>query len=92
MKKNERRAFSFDRNLELLVVRWNVNSIVTAMTNNFGLLPVVQEKHYNKKERKEISISQSNVDTINSYMDRVNLHANGIANWVFNMRRPFIKV
>lgn len=84
MKKTERGAYScaFDRNLEVLAVRWNDNSVVTVMTNNSTVLPIVPAKRYNRKERKEISIPQPNlIHQYNKHMGGVDLHDNGIANY-----------
>lgn len=89
MKKPERGAYScsFDRNLELLVVRWNDNSVVTVMTNNCTVLPIIQAKRYDRKEKKEIPISQPNViHQYNKYMGGVDLHDNGIANYRIAIR------
>lgn len=83
-KKTDRGAYScaFDRNLEVLAVRWNDNSVVTVMTNNCTVLPIVLAKRYNRKERKEISISQPNlIHQYNKHMGGVDLHDNGIANY-----------
>ena len=56
--------------------------MVTVCSNNFTVDPVKLAKRYNRKEKKEIQISQPNVIAeYNKSMGGVDLHDNGIANY-----------
>ncbi|RZB70355.1 DDE Tnp 1 7 domain containing protein [Asbolus verrucosus] len=89
ISKKERGSYScaFDPNLEVLVVRWNDNSVVTVMTNMCEVLPVAQAKPYTRKEHKEVLMPQPRVIyDYNKYMGGVDLHDNGIANYRIAIR------
>lgn len=88
-EKKTRGAYDFavDQNSELTLVRWNDNSIVTVASNNFSVHPLANTKRYNRKERKDIQISQPNmIKQYNSYMGGVDLHDNAIANYRTSIR------
>lgn len=56
--------------------------MVTIVTNNGTILPLVNAKRYSRKERKEVVISQTNViSAYNKHMGGVDLHDNAIANY-----------
>lgn len=89
IKKQERGSydFSFDKDNELLLVRWNDNSVVTVASNNCSIEPLVAAKRYNRKEKKKITIPQPNVIAeYNQHMGGVDLHDNGIANYRIHIR------
>lgn len=89
MAKREKGSYTcaFDVNSELLVTRWNDNSVVTVMTNTCEVLPLMQAKRYNRKEHKEVLLPQPNViHHYNKYMGGVDLHDNGIANYRIRIR------
>lgn len=89
MSKRARGTFTsaFDSNLNILVTRWNDNSVVTLMTNFCNILPLTHAKRYNRKERKEALINQPNViQQYNRHMGGVDLHDNGIANYRIGIR------
>ncbi|KAK9700938.1 Transposase IS4 [Popillia japonica] len=73
---------AFDNGSKISLVRYNDNAVVTMCSNNFSVQPVNTAKRYNRKEKKDITISQPNVITqYNKYMGGVDLHDNGIANY-----------
>lgn len=77
----------FDKLSEILIVRWNDNSVVTIATNNGTVLPLVNAKRYDRKQKKEVAIPQPNViSDYNKYMGGVDLHDNGIANYRIRIR------
>nr|CAH7746853.1 unnamed protein product [Callosobruchus chinensis] len=41
-----------DKENEILLVRWNDNSVVTVATNNCKIEPLVAAKRYDRKEKK----------------------------------------
>lgn len=88
MSKQKRGSYvcAFDPNLEVLVVQWNDNSVVTVMTNACTVLPLVQAKRFNRKEHKEEAVPQPNVISEYKYMGGVDLHDNGIANYRIKIR------
>lgn len=74
MNKKQRGSYVsvFDPNLEVLVVQWNNNSVVTVTTNACSVLPLIQAKRYNRKQRKEEAVPQPNViSEYNKYMGGV---------------------
>lgn len=82
--KKQRGAFAsaYDDETKVSIVRWNDNSTVTVCSNIHNVTPVNKVKRYNRKERKDIYISQPNViSEYNKYMGGVDLHDNGIANY-----------
>lgn len=87
--KKKRGAFDFavDEAIELSLVRWNDNSIVTVASNIFSVEPLANTKRYNRKERKDVQILQPNlIKQYNSYMGGVDLHDNAIANYRTSIR------
>lgn len=89
LKKKSRGSydFTFDKQNEVLLVRWNDNSVVTVATNNGSIEPIVAAKRYNRKEKKKVAITQPNVIAeYNQHMGGVDLHDNGIANYRIRVR------
>ncbi|XP_025192062.1 piggyBac transposable element-derived protein 3-like [Melanaphis sacchari] len=89
LKKKDRGTydFSFENNQKILLVRWNDNSVVTVVTNNSTIEPLVGAKRYNRKEKKAVSISQPKVIAeYNQHMGGVDLHDNGICNYRINVK------
>lgn len=89
MKKKDRGTydFSFEKEQQILLVRWNDNSVVTVATNNCSIEPLVGAKRYNRKEKKIDSIPQPKVIAdYNQHMGGVDLHDNGISNYRINVK------
>lgn len=88
-KKRERGAYDFavDENIQLTLVRWNDNAIVTVASNNFSVEPLANTKRFNRKERKDVQIPQPDmIKQYNTYMGGVDLHDNAIANYRTTIR------
>lgn len=74
--------YAFDESGEIMMVRWNDNSVVTIATNIGAISPLVSARRYDRKQRKEVGIPQPHViSDYNKYMGGVDLHDNGIANY-----------
>lgn len=89
MKKKNRGSydFCFENEREILLVRWNDNSVVTVATNNSTIEPLVSAKRYNRKEKTTVSIPQPKVIAeYNQHMGGVDLHDNGICNYRINVK------
>jgi len=63
LQKKERGAYDcrFDKKNEVLVVKWNDNSVVTLATNFQAVEPVLTAKRFSRAERKVVSVTQPNV-------------------------------
>lgn len=74
MRKKERGTcdFAYDKNSEILLVRWNDNSIVTTATNFSTLEPFFDVKRRVKGHKDKINVKMPNL--INSY----NKHMGGV--------------
>lgn len=82
--KQERGTYDsqFDESTKIALVKWNDNSIVTAISTHYHIEPIASAKRYDKKAKTEVSIPQPVViSTYNKYMGGVNLHDNGVANY-----------
>jgi len=89
LKKKDRGTydFSFDNDQQILLVRWNDNSVVTVATNNGMIEPLAGAKRYNRKEKKTVLIPQPKVIAeYNQHMGGVDLHDNGICNYRINVK------
>nr|CAH7734201.1 unnamed protein product [Callosobruchus chinensis] len=89
IKKKDRGSydFSFDAENEILLVRWNDNSVVTLATNNCKIEPLVAAKRYDRKEKKIISIPQPKLFAeYNKHKGGVDLHDNGISNYRIHVK------
>lgn len=89
MKKKEKAVFdfAFEEESEVMMVRWNDNSVVTVASNNGTIHPLANAKRYNRKEKKNVSVPQPNVMAqYNKYMGGVDLHDNAIANYRIRIR------
>ncbi|XP_071043039.1 piggyBac transposable element-derived protein 3-like [Parasteatoda tepidariorum] len=73
MKKKHRGSydFAFNKDAETCAIKWNDNAVVSIVTNNCKMLPLVNAKRYSRKKRKEVVITQPNV--ISDY--------NGVDQW-----------
>ncbi|KAK9711703.1 Transposase IS4 [Popillia japonica] len=72
---------AYDQRTGISMVRWNDNSVVTIISNQFNSEPLCPTKRYNRKEKKYVSIDQPHVIKLyNKYMGGVDLHDNGISN------------
>lgn len=82
--KKERGTYDtvYDEGTRISLVRWNDNSVVTAISNQFNSDPLSFTKRYSRKEKKEINVDQPNIIKMyNRHMGGVDLHDNGIANY-----------
>lgn len=82
--KKERGSYdsAFDESTGIALVRWNDNSVVTTISNQFTALPIGTAKRYDRKQKKEMNINQPNVIKFyNKHMGGVDLHDNGVANY-----------
>ena len=89
MSKRARGSYdsAFDDVSKISLIRWNDNSVVTVISNNFTVEPISNTKRYNRKERKDVLISQPDIiSQYNQFMGGVDLHDNGISNYRINVR------
>lgn len=89
LQKQERGSFdySFDKKHEVLLVRWNDNSVVNVATNNSKIEPLVTARRYDRKIKKMVNVPQPQVIAdYNKNMGGVDLHDNGIANYRIRVR------
>ena len=89
MKKKDTGSFdfSFENEAEVMMVKWNDNSIVTVATNNGTVQPLASAKRYNRKEKRSVSVPQPRViSEYNKNMGGVDLHDNDIANYRIRVR------
>ncbi|CAH0713964.1 unnamed protein product, partial [Brenthis ino] len=89
LQKKERGSFdyNFDQKYEVLLVRWNDNSVVNVATNNAKIEPLVTAKRYDRKIKKMVNVPQPQVIAdYNKNMGGVDLHDNGIANYRIQVR------
>ncbi|KAF2893936.1 hypothetical protein ILUMI_12238 [Ignelater luminosus] len=84
MKKKPRGTFdSFvDRENNIVCVKWRDNSVVTVLSNKYGIAPVRKAARYYVKEKSKIEIPQPNVvGCYNQSMGGVDLMDNNIFNY-----------
>lgn len=84
ISKKKRGSFScvFDESMEISLVRWNDNSIVTLISTHYNVEPLATAKRFNKKSGKMENIPQPVViSNYNKFMGGVDLHDNGVANY-----------
>ncbi|KAF2888262.1 hypothetical protein ILUMI_17911, partial [Ignelater luminosus] len=89
MKKNPRGTFdSFvDRKNNIVCVKWRDNSVVTVLSNKYGIAPVRKAARYSVKEKSKIEIPQPNVvSCYNQSMGGVDLMDNHISNYRIGFR------
>lgn len=77
-QKKEKRGYynySFDKNGEVLVAKWNDNKCVTIATNWDSIEPVNNVLRWDKKEKAKVRVPQPNVlKNYNTYMGGVDHH------------------
>ncbi|KAF2888976.1 hypothetical protein ILUMI_17197, partial [Ignelater luminosus] len=89
MKKKPRGTFdSFvDRESNIVCVKWRDNSVVTVLSNKYGIAPVRKAARYSVKEKSKIEIPQPNVvSCYNQSMGGVDLMDNNISNYRIGFR------
>lgn len=89
MKKLERGAMcsAFNEKHNIVGVRWKDNSVVTLLSNEYGLSPLTHCKRYSAKEKSKVSIPQPNVvNKYNSFMGGVDQLDNHVANYRIALR------
>lgn len=89
MKKRERGVFdnAIDKENNIVCVRWKDNSVVTILSNEFGVEPIRQAARYSAKEKKKVEIPQPNViHCYNKFMGGVDQMDNNVANYRIGFR------
>lgn len=89
MKKSNRGYFEscVDEQSNLIVTRWMDNSVVTVISNSFGVNPINRVRRYSRKEKKYVDMSQPHViKQYNAYMGGVDQMDNNISNYRINIR------
>lgn len=84
ISKQERGTYDaqFDESTHISLVKWNDNSIVTAISTHYHVHPLTSAKRYDRKAKKEVAIPQPAViSCYNKHMGGVDLHDNGVANY-----------
>jgi hypothetical protein len=63
MKKRPRGAFDskVDKDLNIMMCKWNDNSVVTIASNSCSIEPIRQVKRYSRKEKKNVYIDQRKI-------------------------------
>ncbi|KAF2902633.1 hypothetical protein ILUMI_03555 [Ignelater luminosus] len=88
-KKTERGSYNhkIDEANNIFAVRWKDNSIVTLLSNQYGVKPLQSAARYSAKEKKKVYIPQPNVVSMyNKYMGGVDQFDNNIATYRISMR------
>lgn len=76
-----------DADSKIVVLKWNDNSIVHAISNCIGVEPVHKVKRWDKTQKKDITVDQPRmVQEYNQNMGGVDIHDNGIANYRIKIR------
>lgn len=84
MKKGPRGAYEYkyDKNGNILVVRWKDNSVVTMATNYDTVVPLGSVKRWSTKEKKKVDVPQPHLfSNYNSGMGGVDLHDQAVNNY-----------
>ncbi|CAG5047569.1 unnamed protein product [Parnassius apollo] len=60
VKKQQRGYYDYhlDTNDQICAVRWNDNSVVTLLSNEYGVHPIQKAKRYSAVEKKKVNIQQ----------------------------------
>lgn len=89
MKKNERGSldYVFDKKNDLLMARWNDNSVVTIVSNHEAIEPMHHVKRWDRKARKMTNIQMPQIlKAYNSRMGGVDLFDNATNNYRIRIR------
>lgn len=89
MKKRARGVFdnAVDKDENIVCVRWKDNSVVTMLSNEYGVAPIRQAVRYSAKEKKKVEIPQPNViHCYNRFMGGVDQMDNNVANYRIGFR------
>lgn len=89
MKKGARGVIdsAIDTNDDIVCVRWKDNSVVTMLSNEYGVAPIRQAVRYSAKEKKKVDIPQPNmIHCYNKFMGGVDQMDNNIANYRIGFR------
>lgn len=84
MDKEPRGTFdwSFDKDAEVLVVKWKDNSNVCLATNFEKVLPTQPVKRFCRKQKEMVNVNQPNmINSYNRFMGGVDLHDNFISKY-----------
>lgn len=89
MKKKNRGNYdsAIDKQNNIVCVKWKDNSIVTILSNEFGVNPLQKALRYSVKEKKRVEIPQPNViHRYNSFMGGVDQMDNNVGNYRIGFR------
>lgn len=89
MKKKNRGEmdYAFDTNNNILMVRWNDNSVVTVASNHEGILPMHNVKRFDRKKGKMVTVEMPQaLAAYNSRMGGVDLFDNAMNNYRIAIR------
>ncbi|KAF2889270.1 hypothetical protein ILUMI_16903 [Ignelater luminosus] len=71
LKKQSRGTYDFqyDRENNIIVVKWMDNAVVSAASTAFGIQPITQEQRYSQRQKKKITVGRPSIITnYNKYM------------------------
>lgn len=89
MKKKDRGVYdsAVDKDENIVCVRWKDNSVVTLLSNEYGLCPIQKAIRYSSTNKKKVDIQQPYVvQYYNRYMGGVDQMDNNIANYRIGLR------
>lgn len=89
MKKEKRGNMdsAVDKNKGIIGIKWKDNSVVTVMSNEFGVEPLQKCKRFSVKDKKKVDIPQPHaIKMYNTYMGGVDQLDNNISNYRIAIR------
>lgn len=89
MMKKARGSYcsAFDKDNNIVAIRWKDNSVLTIMSNEYGINPIQQASRYSAQEKRRTEINQPFlISQYNKYMGGVDLLDNNISNYRINIR------
>lgn len=79
--------YAYDKNNDVMVIRWMDNAEVTIATNYDTIDPIVKVNRYSKEEKKKVGVPQPLAfNNYNKHMGGVDLHDNGVGNYRIGVR------
>lgn len=78
---------AFDKDDNIVAVRWKDNSVLTIISKEYGINPIQQASRYSVQEKRRTDINQPFlISQYNKYMGGVDLLDNNISNHRINIR------